>query len=184
MSDLVELQAKKAEIEARTDLDPEERHKLLRRIRKQIRQAGGSSKHAGSEPGVPRAKRERRSNFAAPVIQSMSDDQLTSFVNEIRAFLQDGLGMPERAETVSSEFGHVFDLKQSFLHGFTNPEQFLIRFRELWNKQPGWWYIRKQGNVPLLFLGPVAGEQDQKTDIPLEQSAAWEGVDRPEDENW
>lgn len=131
-------------VRADTSLDPAEKKKQLRKLRKLIRKSAGYQRQprAASNPDQPR-------KVKGTPLPTISFDDLFKACKELVA--------KKKLKNVSSkeEAGMGFSLTLSAKEGVTNPETFLEKYKARWGKYPTQYDFIQLPKETLFLLGPV-----------------------------
>jgi hypothetical protein len=131
--DINELIAKKEAIASDTSISAEERKKQLRRLRKQIRGAGGGASPTG-EPRSPREPKARASRVAHGEQISYEDLLVKTQEHLTNSGLKEFDCRPLEGQPGNSGYG--FPIAVSAKAGVTDPQAFLEKFKARWGKLP------------------------------------------------
>lgn len=153
------LQQKEA-LYARTDLDADEKDRLARRLRREIRKVRGGP--APKDPASGTTTRRKRSAHGQAVrgeirLASDNPDEFSQFKAEVQEFLTDlGLDWRDPSSLLQdSAPAYGLDFVYLYEHDVTG-EQLIDKFRTRWaNKEPKWFSVNGVDAGEILLLGPL-----------------------------
>ena len=156
------LMRQKEALQNRKDLSEEDKDRLARTLRRQIRKArltDGSPEPLTGQRQTESTPRVRRARGSAVVHRSVFNDPelFAEFKGEVQEWLQDtGLTYQDSHELVENK---VYGYGLSFVFLFENDvtgDQIMEKFHNRWaNKQPTWYAVRGEGTAEILLLGPL-----------------------------
>lgn len=147
--DIESLIAEKERISRDTTLNPEERKKLLRRLRKQIRSGGGSSRPERDPSGETPRTSTRKAQRAAQTPQAIYTRE--EFEGLLRTASEE-LGLREMSS--HAEAGYAFSVKAAVEAG-VEPSVVFEKFKQRWNREPEQFAFIVRSMDTLFLLGPV-----------------------------
>lgn len=163
MTDELEaLMRQKEALYARTDLDPEEKDKLARRLRRQIRKVRGDDPSSGGSSGdasrpASRSRRSRRNPSGTGRSASGQPELFTQWKAELLEFLVDiGLDWRDPHDLLNQPTMGI-SLVTMFEDDVAG-DQLFLKFQHRWaNKDPLWFSTHGTGTAEILLLGPLPG---------------------------
>lgn len=151
----------KEALATRTDLSEEDRDKLARRLRREIRRLGGSVRTFGNPDVALGEKKESitrsRRTSPEPIFRDASKhpEELAQYIREIEEFLQDQpVKAQKEADVPINVIAHGFDLTRAWEVQAT-PAMIVERFLHRWGCLPTSFSVVSTGSIPGLYLWPL-----------------------------
>lgn len=149
-----ELIAEKQRIQSDSTLDPAEKKKLLRKLRKQIRKAPGFVK----QPRAPRLEADGsvrvKNSQARQLVQAVDMKVLVKAVEDM---VQD---KKLKHVSIKTEPGYGFPLFVCAGLGISDPQVLVDKFKSRWGIEPKQYDMLKFEKEVLFLLGPTTGPRE------------------------